>query len=272
MQLPSDVFKLIFDEIHYLHDAVFLCLTHESLGPSGERRVYELVLRDLTSWRGHRIACIGDHTDDRLYPPQLQPYVNEWIQSPIGQALTSRDRQTFRGYHVPLTQAFAASLRRDRVGRGSAHVRTQLEKRINEAKLALAAHAKAAVLLERTRTVETTGFRAGGRALCNLSKGEFIREDAIRALHARHVAPRWQAHSAITLGQALVSMICWASSTSCGMKDHANCERLTQGPWAGDRFEVVPEDQMRAGVAWRDFTDGVVSFLTQLWIDNHDPN
>lgn len=87
LRLPADTLVLIFDEVQCLADAMFLCISHNILGACGERRVYALLLRELAPWRGQRLACIGENTQDNDYPPQLQRQVEEWKRLPEAQPI-----------------------------------------------------------------------------------------------------------------------------------------------------------------------------------------
>ena len=105
------------------------------------------------------------------------------------------------------------------------------------------------------------------RVLCNITKGEYVRADAVDDLKIRlekTVEPR--AGLTITLGQAMLSMICWSTDSSCALR--CDAQRLTRGPWTGDAFRVTtferwdPEQDTQT---WRDATDEIVEWLEELW-------
>ena len=74
--------------------------------------------------------------------------------------------------------------------------------------------------------------------------------------------------------QALVSQICWSDDYGIAMAcDEASREQVYRGPWAGDRFGIVPLENMESlkpdiEKKWKDVTEGVDKLLLHLW--KHD--
>lgn len=86
------------------------------------------------------------------------------------------------------------------------------------------------------------------RVLCNLSKGLYVREDAIPLFE------RDQFH----ICQALLSRIIWSSGgTDLSYKDAK--DPIHRGKWAGDKFEVTTRDRLRRGIKWRDGSETIVA-------------
>ncbi|KIP01252.1 hypothetical protein PHLGIDRAFT_374740 [Phlebiopsis gigantea 11061_1 CR5-6] len=105
------------------------------------------------------------------------------------------------------------------------------------------------------------------RVLCNITKGVYVRADAVDDLAIRvSKTVKLGPGLTITLGQAMLSMICWSSDYSCALR--CDSERLARGPWTGDAFRVTtfdrwnPKEDTRA---WRDASDEVVQWLEELW-------
>ncbi|KAM5542363.1 hypothetical protein V8D89_003822 [Ganoderma adspersum] len=108
-------------------------------------------------------------------------------------------------------------------------------------------------------------YPSGPRALCNLSKGEYVREDALRTARGARLGVGRR----IEWGHVLLTRICWSSSSESGMPGDGNVnERLCRGPWAGDRVcitsvDVLPE--LEGGRAWRDASAEVEEVLSGVW-------
>lgn len=70
----------------------------------------------------------------------------------------------------------------------------------------------------------------------------------------------------VDLRHVFALYICWSSDDSCSMSVSRSVrKKLTRGKWAGDRFEVVAENRMRRGVAWKDVTDEAAARLADIW-------
>lgn len=103
-------------------------------------------------------------------------------------------------------------------------------------------------------------YPEGIPVLCNLPKGEIVRQDGL-------TEPIWS-----NLAHALLSQICWSSSSEFDIF----CEqpykaRLTQGPWAGDRFCVTTLEHLsdlEGGREWEDVTSSVREMLGHIWVQN----
>ncbi|KAI0822757.1 hypothetical protein BC628DRAFT_1412046 [Trametes gibbosa] len=105
--------------------------------------------------------------------------------------------------------------------------------------------------------------------LRNLSNHEYVREDAAKALCESLPA---NPHEDIDLGRPkfshfLLVNICWSRVTST-----AGCASeggdLSQGHWAGDRFDIVLMDILTAEDeegSWKDVTDEVGEVIKQMW-------
>ena len=104
-------------------------------------------------------------------------------------------------------------------------------------------------------------YPPGPRALCNLSKGEYVREDALPTARGGDMGMR------IEWGHVLLARICWSSSSKSGMPKEGN-ERLCRGPWAGDRVCITSVDALpeaEEGRAWRDVSAEVEEVLSGVW-------
>ncbi|KAI1791470.1 hypothetical protein LXA43DRAFT_889272 [Ganoderma leucocontextum] len=108
----------------------------------------------------------------------------------------------------------------------------------------------------------------GPNVLCNVMKGEYVREDTLATLG------RGSGPVAMTLVAALISRICYSIDNSiefmCG---EAYAGKLAKGPWAGDRFCIRSAQDMAVErpwtgciwTEWNDVTEEVNGLLCQLW-------
>ncbi|PIL34423.1 hypothetical protein GSI_03198 [Ganoderma sinense ZZ0214-1] len=125
--------------------------------------------------------------------------------------------------------------------------------------------------LEMINTLACTGYYgpepeypAGPNVLCNMSKGECVREAALAKLKSQ-----W---CTVTLAHALLSRICYSPDPSMAMACSDEVEkRLAKGPWAGDRFRIVSAKdmpQLQGDREWKDVTGDVNRTLRHLWREN----
>ncbi|KZO92443.1 hypothetical protein CALVIDRAFT_487445 [Calocera viscosa TUFC12733] len=109
--------------------------------------------------------------------------------------------------------------------------------------------------------------------LRNLSKKVYVRSGAVDVLNKQLFAQDAEAGIAnkeqgvgYCLGDALVCRICWSSDPSCAMWEPP--EDLTRGPWAGDRFDVITQDEFGEKEdydEWEDASREVCEVLRQCW-------
>ncbi|PIL36441.1 hypothetical protein GSI_00130 [Ganoderma sinense ZZ0214-1] len=103
-------------------------------------------------------------------------------------------------------------------------------------------------------------YAEGPRVLCNTSKGEYVREDALVGWDMEY----WR----VTLAHALLARVCYSPDDSISMCcGEEYKDRLVKGPWAGDRFRIISEDEMpvlKGGKRWRDVTGEVNELLCHL--------
>jgi hypothetical protein len=110
---------------------------------------------------------------------------------------------------------------------------------------------------------------SGPAVLRNLSKRLFIRSTALEALTARWKdeiekdSIRAVVRDPPTLGNALILRICWSSDSSCSMLDPR--DDLTRGPWTGDRFDIVLEEEFEnAEGDWENVSDDICERLHEI--------
>ena len=105
--------------------------------------------------------------------------------------------------------------------------------------------------------------------LCNLSKGEYVRNDTVMDF-----ATKVQAASVygveVDLGLVLFSRICWSTDDSCAMSESIS-SRLAAGTWAGGRFEIVPLGKMNSEIEWKDVTEEALAWVREVYEANLGP-
>ncbi|KAK0476333.1 hypothetical protein IW261DRAFT_1490744 [Armillaria novae-zelandiae] len=86
-----------------------------------------------------------------------------------------------------------------------------------------------------------------GMVLRNLTKHVYVRRDVVVKELANEPYPG-------DIGNILLMNICWSDDSSCSM-----CVDLSQGGWAGDRFDVVPLSSVEDNEEeWEDVTEDQV--------------
>ncbi|KAM5542354.1 hypothetical protein V8D89_003813 [Ganoderma adspersum] len=103
-------------------------------------------------------------------------------------------------------------------------------------------------------------YAEGSHVLCNMSKGECVREDTLVV---------WElGRRRITLAHALLSRICYSPDNSISMEcGEEYLDGLVKGPWVGDRFRITSADEMpplKGGKEWKDVTKDVNRLLRHL--------
>ncbi|OJT15480.1 hypothetical protein TRAPUB_7351 [Trametes pubescens] len=102
-------------------------------------------------------------------------------------------------------------------------------------------------------------YPEGARVLCNISKGEYIREDTLTVAR----------DTGATLAHALLARIAWSTQRSITVECAGWAkEELRHGSWAGDRVCVVTMDTLpalgREVGPWTDVTDAVDRLLWDI--------
>ncbi|KAI0722519.1 hypothetical protein C8Q76DRAFT_364518 [Earliella scabrosa] len=264
-KLPIEAIDLLFDQLHELHEVIYLAITCKSLLTIGKRHLLRATKQHYAPWAGCRLISIGDSTRNLAdLPPHL---------------LTDAERKEVE------TTELASLCEFGEYDRSLSNFASELYKRVFHMDWRMELINTASRLcyeLERSRfppgsvpasvvrdyqmfsLLHGDGRRAtfpdGTRVLCNLSKGEYVREDGLTV------------PSYANLAHALLARICWSSA----LLDDLECEggfkeRLAHGPWAGDRFcittlELLPG--IEEGRAWQDVTQEVHELLSHIWDQN----
>ncbi|KAA1477019.1 hypothetical protein DENSPDRAFT_933415 [Dentipellis sp. KUC8613] len=179
------------------------------------------------SWAGDRIICIGDYTQLDDYPPALTATDTERFTDERGLYLIAREEYQ----EIFLRKGAWATL-------GEVRQRRRLRKLL-ELDLALPNDRRGRPASRIfTQCVVRQDIPQDRLVLRNFSKREYVRYDA---LPTDMTHEHWTGGQ-VDLGLAMHSQICWSSDPGIGMDYDGGLHR---GPWAGDRFDIAPIDELR---------------------------
>ncbi|KAG8982926.1 hypothetical protein FRB94_014690 [Tulasnella sp. JGI-2019a] len=233
VDLPPEIAKLLFGSIDTLRHAICLGLTCKRLLELGLDRIDQLLSMSAAHWAGDRLICIGDYARNDDMPPGM---------------LTEEERafledEDIKLYEYARNYSGATDSRwywllagdYDFVGQLSPIERAQYR----------------AIVYTADKGVKDA-------VLCNLSKREYLRHEAVKA------------HGHAGFGNFLLSRICWSSDGSVSMCYEGDIHR---GVWAGDRFEIVSIDALEGGAnSWKDVSDEMGKEMAAIWESEYGPD
>ncbi|EKM50175.1 uncharacterized protein PHACADRAFT_178792 [Phanerochaete carnosa HHB-10118-sp] len=219
-----------------------LLLSHIILGVVGEARLRELSISKPGPWAGHRILCYGDYCWG--FPAGVEEDISAQITAHTGHG----------GDYAPY---FSACV-------------DYTYKRAGSHNLELRFRPLSSADRKRVHTFITANSDIGLRLdiyardlmLCNLSKGEYVRNDACMELNK--IDGDDKTETEVDLGLNLFSCSCRSTDNSCSMAQSIS-DRLVTGPWAGDRFEIVPKERMERNTEWKDITEEAIALLREIY-------
>lgn len=241
LDLPGEMLHRIFDNITSFQDVLFLTLASPLLEPFGHQRMYELICLCQQRWKGDRIICLGDYARDDDLPKGL------WSETEL-EELQDKKLDVYRFKQIEYSPKAYWRPRHDALLR--------LSPKESEVYKSIA--------LERPNFRHDDNAKERQWVLCNLSKQQYVRADALAA-HSKATPDGPFIPRSLGLGNVLLSLICWSSDPSISM--HFN-DDLTRGAWAGNRFEVTTLDRLSPPLAsgsWRDVSRPVVARLVASW-------
>ena len=262
--IPSELLRFVFDELTELEDAIALCLAHQVLGAVGERRVFDIFVFEGAPWAGKPIIGLDEY-GTKLWdvPPHVKPYLDAPEEEDVNSEEEDSDGEPMDSYHPKREPLVRFTKRRRPISIGDLETMSCRHLSPSDAQ-------KLARLI---RLLKVESKKPGAYCnttelvLCNLSKGEYVRGDAVVELADRTPGAKDLQGHVIQLGQVLLSQICW--STNCEARMPCDEDRLCRCPWAGDRLEVIKADDMRSGIEWEDVSDEVLEWVQELWEDVH---
>ncbi|KAI1795043.1 hypothetical protein LXA43DRAFT_939489 [Ganoderma leucocontextum] len=282
--LPPEVFDLIFAQLRLLPDVLALAITCRYLLGVGKKQVLRATRAFHAPWAGCRLICFGTYmrpddmpermlkdgdggaTEDELLGDD-EENAGERERAVSFPDVACGDYRLVFGWVWALARANHAQRLLGAIEeegrepspdtRGGEHAQARRARGVSKRDYELFSalygsdHCAAA-------------YPSGTRVLCNLSKGEYIREDALPISRGAYMGMH------IGWGHVLLARICWSSSPESGMPATAGegNERLCRGPWAGDRVCITSLDvlpQAEGGRAWRDVSAEVEEVLSSIW-------
>ncbi|KAI0338553.1 hypothetical protein BDW22DRAFT_1362588 [Trametopsis cervina] len=270
LRLPDELLWMVFRNIgpESFSDAVCLCLADGRLLDVGYHEVQKLKQLIYADCAGDRIAFLGDYTEDfpasveALAKGQLAEFqASKNSQNNSSDSDEEEDAYQYRFYEVV-----------EEIYRKVIHDAREYEMMNHDVfdKLRVAEQGVYFELMEASYKSSQPWV------LCNISKGVYVRADAISELageNSNNTPFGYNDH--LQLDQALLSQISWSSDSSLSMcygdeelqaykPEHANF-KLHRGPWAGDRFEVTTMDRMRKNIEWKDVSAEIVALLEMIY-------
>ena len=288
--LSNEILDMIFQAVlndkreqpgHNLVDCVSLAVSCKRFLSVGKRRI----LRALVYFHGRdadcRLVCLGESTDpDDQAPPGMltDAELNEIADSEAPKVLPV-DTYDCDERNQPIAEvvaprrlySFAAAKYRSRatvtdiIQRSLRHRSREMDGRRKRegpcitASLTLDIHM--ITVLGCVEYCPHPAYPDGPNALCNTSKGEYILEDELVALKAKD--------DKINLAHALLSRIFYSSGSSISeAEDGEYANQLAKGPWAGDKFRIVPANKLpvlKGMKEWKDVTEEANNLLCHIW-------
>ncbi|TFK53816.1 hypothetical protein OE88DRAFT_1285046 [Heliocybe sulcata] len=220
LSLPTELLGKIFEE---LDDDVFhvgsLCLANSTLWTIGYSYFIEAVGRHTAHWGGDRVICVGDYAED--LPDGIlskEEMDNLETDSAWDGSLYHYAWEEYDDYELQI---------RSLLVRVKGHI-ASLQSSPSEMK----AWQQLITPLEELLDVYWTRqdyLRDDQWILCNLSQKEYARGAYLKEMVG----------DALSLGDVVLSQICWSQDPSTALRYKGN---IYQGRWAGDRFAVYNRD------------------------------
>ncbi|GJE90304.1 hypothetical protein PsYK624_064330 [Phanerochaete sordida] len=283
LRLPNELIGAVFDHLEYLKDCICLCAAHRALGMVGKARICALMVPNTRGpWAGQRLICVGDYADEypasiqddifaqlRAYKAQRTPEVptvdlgppmsstGSNADSDVAPDEEAKREERLPGLYECVSYTYCHRNPPSYFCTYIDYYSWRLKKRHGD----LHRVSEICRAIEGIRTAINTV--SDDLVLCNLTKGEYVRNDAVQQLNAwanEHV--QWPVD--ISLGTVVLTRISWSTDSSCAMHEDV-AERLAQGDWAGDRFEIVPIGKLNPDVEWKDATDEAVAWVRKCF-------
>ncbi|KAI0083760.1 hypothetical protein BDY19DRAFT_616340 [Irpex rosettiformis] len=249
--LPDELLLMIFNYVNILADAACLCLADGRMFAVGFPRVIELQAAAYANWAGCCVVCIGEYAEDNDLPKYVQKLFEHHRKMLCEEDTNPPDEQAvwYDTYNRHFQRVTSGGLTGHHFPRGLEMMETEPSKGFGQ------------LWAPYTEMMKPKYESPHPWVLCNLSKGEYVRVDAVAALtnyngHKPFIA------GDIDLGHALLSQICWSTDDSIAMGYEGDLHR---GRWAGDRFVVLPMNKLDTRKTWQDVSDEVTKILVKIW-------
>ncbi|CAL1697014.1 unnamed protein product [Somion occarium] len=254
-KFPDEILCMVFDNVDTLEDVVRLGFANRYLYNIAYNVVQQRYLQCRAAWAGCRLLCLGDYAESRDLPPG---------------AFTKDEEQEIQEYCDTVDNASPyqyftkfCDLREPSMPRVEFSIIYDLLDCSDQN------GAYSTRMKNYFWAIEHPALMYGTDqlwALCNLSKNEYVRLDAVDAVlgyKAGH--PLSLQDMCFSVAQVLACRICWSSEPSFAL---CYTELNHKGIWAGDRFEITTLDRMeppKDGKIWKDVSDDAINEAIELW-------
>ncbi|KDQ20995.1 hypothetical protein BOTBODRAFT_169670 [Botryobasidium botryosum FD-172 SS1] len=236
--VPMEVINHIFSEIDTFCDAFALAHTNTTLLAIGQKRMSALCANRLAHWAGDRLVCIGDYAENDDMPTGVltDDEMEELAEDSTNLFHLAGGFDGAEFSHWTLDDSrFAHRL----------------------------SHADSVKYRAFTSPVN---YNKSSHVLCNISKHEYVRQDVSKDIVALPDTHTFFSGELKDFGPVITSRICWSSDGSVSMYYEGGIHR---GVWAGDRFDIVSQEEMarrtQSDKGWKDVTEEVRAELNTIW-------
>ena len=106
------------------------------------------------------------------------------------------------------------------------------------------------------------------RVLRNLTKNQYIKEEAIKVAALESTEGRYDGAEPVGFGQVVLSRICWSTDYYGLHRTYSG--NIHKGSWAGNRFDIATVDMVEfEGSQWVDVSDEVSAEMNGIWQSEH---
>lgn len=275
LRLPEELILMIFESLDGLMAMICFCLAHNNLGLICEYKINDLLLQELSPWAGQPIVCVADTTVGDVYPPGIAPYVQAARHRALAQnGGAEAGMFSFIDFIARNYEAVPHRLANGRPFLSRLADRALPTEKMRRNPVALDMDKVNKLALDLLQVLaQFPGAR--DQVLCNVSKGEYVRGDAVADLDDI-IQQDATVSLSVSLGTVLWSMIRW----DCRNPEFPVSEvgkSFSHGPWAGDGFEITTLERLRGGIAWKDVTGNVLAWFIEIYrqqrvrLDDDDP-
>ncbi|KAJ7152109.1 hypothetical protein C8R46DRAFT_1007344 [Mycena filopes] len=265
VNLPVETIDEIFSCIPLLGDILCLSATCQVLWAVGRRNIYPRIAV-VHSWAGDRIMCVGDHLKMDEIPDSIlsageKQELSEYI----------RTRKIKDGSLDTANTAWASSFALIDARRQDLAVRHfwWLNDNLARIRPVGVSQLDAILLAELCRVEDSELWRgrslppsAAKKVLRNLSRRQYVRESVLVALKEKYAGQGIMDN--LGFGTVVMSRICLSLTDSESVAYDGD---IHQGVWAGDRFDVVSENEFLEGdAAWCDASDEVSEEVEAIYM------
>ncbi|KAJ7152106.1 hypothetical protein C8R46DRAFT_1357695 [Mycena filopes] len=286
VNIPVELMDEIYAQVPRLVDVMCLSATCQVLWEVGRRNIYRhfAALAASDSWAGDRIICVGaylnvDEIPESLWTPEerrefLNARRSPWLQeiedaeapAPEGSAGKTLFAYPFTcpswGFDLEWIWFTTGIIGRTEESPYSSSRRGCHKSEFDPVLIGeLYRIGKFPSARWHKRLPAPPNPNAKPKVLRNLSRQQYVRESALLALKEKYAGVGIM--EALGFGEVLLTRICLSSVPAAGIRYQGELHR---GAWAGDRFDVVSEDElMDPDVAWCDVSKEVLKEVEEIW-------